>query len=81
MSLSLHRIFDLSIRFSRYDAQEIECVRWKLASISTYSIDCIACLHAMSNSQNCECIVYIHDFICVPAHDREALLRGASYMH
>ena len=46
MSLSLHRIFDLSIRFSRYDAQEIECVRWKLASISTYSIDCIACLHA-----------------------------------
>ena len=70
MSLSLHRIFDLSIRFSRYDAQEIECVRWKLASISTYSIDCIACLHAMSNSQNCECIVYIHDFICVPARDR-----------
>ena len=46
MSLSLHRIFDLSIRFSRYDAQEIERVRWKLASISTYSIDCIACLHA-----------------------------------
>ena len=47
MSLSLHRIFDLSIRFSRYDAQEIECVRWKLATIRTYSIDCIACLHAI----------------------------------
>ena len=58
MSLSLHRIFDLSIRFSRYDAQEIECVRWKLASISTYSIDCIACLHAVSKSQICECGVH-----------------------